>query len=292
MIDFRRPISEIIARYTLVSDFKDIYVEGDFDLKFFRHIIEELNIDNIKIYSIDSINISDEDLSKFELTRGEKQELVVFSKILEEHDVSREYVLCLVDRDEDEFIGINHENKLLRYVDYNNTNSYLHKIEVFDKYLKICLNINNIDTVNTYSTIFSILKYSFILRVIKKLNNLDKSWVSITNSCRFRSKDIEFDEEGALNRFLQSQHAIQRKESISEQINELKGDPRINTELMSYNSHDFDELLKSFINSITNSLAIKNHTIISHMFLSILQMTSIKDDNIIKYIKDWSQGES
>lgn len=98
----RRRLDEVIARYKLEPTLDDIYVEGSFDKKILDKAFSELNIHR-PVYEIDTVDISDETLNKHGLSRGEKQELIALCSELDLGKESR--VVCLVDRDMDNYTG-------------------------------------------------------------------------------------------------------------------------------------------------------------------------------------------
>jgi len=59
----RRNIDELIARYKLEPELKDLYVEGNFDMKLFRKITRELNL-NVSVYTIDTVECPASSLGK------------------------------------------------------------------------------------------------------------------------------------------------------------------------------------------------------------------------------------
>lgn len=289
MPDFKRTIDEMISRYMLEPKIKDIYVEGNLDVKVIRECLRMLEISLPVVYSIETIEISNEMLAELSLTRGNKQEVIAFATTLESKGVSNIKVLCLIDRDEDFLLGIDHTNNILRYVDYNTMDSYLHKIENLDKFIKIGMNINNIDTVNLHNKIIEIANHFFALRLAKKYYNLNGKWIPISNSLKYNKKEREFDldKPGAFNRFIQSESASKTRDEIKEfmdaQLIVISKDRSY-----FYNSHDYNEIMYIVLSKESQTLNIKEVDAIPYLLLSNLEKSSIEKEDLFVYLKLWA----
>lgn len=98
----RRKIDEIIVRYKLEPTLDDVYVEGSFDKRILDKAFKELSIVR-PVYEIDTVDISDEMIAKYGLTRGNKQEVLALCYELSLPDTFA--VTFFVDRDGDEYLG-------------------------------------------------------------------------------------------------------------------------------------------------------------------------------------------
>lgn len=119
----RRRVEEIMLRYKLHPKLRDIYVEGFFDKEIIQSWLCHQGMTTTGVYSIDTIELPMEVLSKYDLTEGQKQRVITLAKEIAAsgHACS---VLCVVDLDFDKFLGSAHSAVNLVATDFACLESY------------------------------------------------------------------------------------------------------------------------------------------------------------------------
>ena len=104
----KREINEITNRLKLEPHIREIYVEGIFDRDFYRNALKALDINDVQVYPISTVNIPNEILIKLELSEGERQRVQALASELMKNREIHSQVLLLIDADLDYIL----ENKM------------------------------------------------------------------------------------------------------------------------------------------------------------------------------------
>ncbi|MEJ6022863.1 DUF4435 domain-containing protein [Ramlibacter sp. PS4R-6] len=123
----KRLIEELITRWKL-EQLRQVLLEGDLDHRFLRLISRESHCPNslkeLDHIPIDAVHVSDETLSAFGLTQGNKQRVVAVGRYVQREGVSEGF-RCIVDADLDRLRGINLSSESVVYTDYACMESYM-----------------------------------------------------------------------------------------------------------------------------------------------------------------------
>jgi len=126
----KRKIEDLVNRYKRHSDFKDVFVEGEKDAKFFRLIFNYLQL-KINVYKISTIHVP-QDISDglklgLELRYSCKNKVITLAYALAEKSLKNinNQCKCIVDKDYDFFLGILFSCPILLYTDYNCLEMYV-----------------------------------------------------------------------------------------------------------------------------------------------------------------------
>jgi len=97
----RKTINELRARLNREPTIREIYVEGLFDRDLFRWILNQLDIFDVRVYTISAINVPDELVLKLGLTIGERQRIQAVAHELEQDTHIHDQVAMVIDADQD-----------------------------------------------------------------------------------------------------------------------------------------------------------------------------------------------
>ena len=102
MDEYRRTVSELLARYELEPTIRDVFVEGDGDSAIINWFTEEVGCKNVFVYDIGTVDVSEEFLTRLGLTNNNRSRVIALSKGLSSHSRALSgRVVCIVDRDFD-----------------------------------------------------------------------------------------------------------------------------------------------------------------------------------------------
>jgi Protein of unknown function (DUF4435) len=101
MIPLKRTIDEVKVRLKCEPTVREIYVEGLYDRDFFRWVLKQLGLSDVKVYPISTVNVPDELVLEKGMTLGERQRVIVAASSLEDLTDVHARVLFLIDADLD-----------------------------------------------------------------------------------------------------------------------------------------------------------------------------------------------
>lgn len=186
----RRKLNEIITRYKLEPNLDDIYVEGRSDKRIIEKSLKELNISR-PVYEIDTVDITDEVLQKYGMSRGEKQEVIALSCELNLEQDSQ--IRMLVDRDmDDHFDAIVHRRGLVYTEHCDLEGVFLSKNLVYEL---ICDagGVNCQDWDSTFDSIEKVVKLIFSLKIVLKDLGYNQAFPPLSKSLIKVGQDVSLD---------------------------------------------------------------------------------------------------
>lgn len=279
MLTEKRTLDEIKVRYILESDLRDIYVEGNADVDFLKYAGEIFGWDEIVIYSADVIDIPVKDLENAGLTSGNKQKVMFLAGQFETLDENMAFPVCIIDRDDDFLFNPTDFTRLLR-TDYANMNAYMHQNGPFRRTMIYTLSIEPSTAELIYSKMLEVLKFAFVMRATKRKLGGNGLFTSIVNSCLITKNDIQLDRESAIKKFIQISQIKQDNQVIRETIEEIENEIECFHPLITYNSHDFDEMMEKFINKSVDGIKASRGKALSRIFTTSVRKEDIDRKNL------------
>ncbi len=151
------------AKYKLAPFLKDVYVEGC-DTGFYRWFFDAKGIKDVKVYSIDTVEIPGDIIERYGLRRGSSQNKVIaLSKELCQYFDDEIMVKCVVDADFDRYLGKIENNPVLEYTDYTALEMYLFNENVLKK-IEIAMSLP-IKPQTILNNIACVLERVFLIRL-------------------------------------------------------------------------------------------------------------------------------
>ncbi len=100
----RRTIDELVARYELEPELRDIYVEGHLDRSIIDWFLSRKNISDVKVYEIDTIEVPAELVEEKSVATGNKGRVIALCCELQDRIRRTLSVMCVIDRDFDHIL--------------------------------------------------------------------------------------------------------------------------------------------------------------------------------------------
>lgn len=258
----RRTINELVARYELEPELRDLYVEGLFDKDVISACLASSNQLGFTVYEIDGVDVPPGLLFSNGLTDGNKQRLIVLAREFESMLTSKCSALCLVDRDLDHWLQELEENKYLRWTRFCSIEScFLNESTI--KSILVDYQGSKIKNFSKYfDSLIDTLTILYALRLADNRCSWGMTWIPF-EKCLSRENDcIKFNVEEYVKRLLINNSKSKRSEGFLELYKNsndvLTGDFRLFAR-----GHDLVDLLvwsvKSFdgIKSLASNLLVE-----------------------------------
>src|SRR5882724_3058764 len=139
-MDEKRTLEEVAAIYNLEPQLKDIFVEADSDRFFLEWFLDRKGVFAVTVYAIDLIDIPDEILRKYNLpSHSNRSRVVALSCELATRCLHSLKVLCVVDRDFEDYAPTVSGGAYLAFTDHNSIDLYAFTPEVITKFILVTL---------------------------------------------------------------------------------------------------------------------------------------------------------
>ena len=246
----KRILEEICSIYSLEPQLKDIFVEGRSDKYFVEWYLQDSNVDDVSVYSIDLIDIPDEILAEHNLTKGSKRSYVLaLSCTLAARFPSELNVLCLADRDFEDYRTTVKINRYLLFTDCNSLDLYPFSLNTMHKFTMVALGGFPVSAETLMDMLDNILRRLYLLRLANELLGWGMEWVPFTRYIIVRGCSVSFNENRFTQAYLHKNRRWAYRDEFDQQVREAE-------RLLSsergrrVRGHDFSELLLSVIRTM------------------------------------------
>ena len=246
-----RTIKELITRYELEPNLRDIYVEGKRDLIFFRNFSDFSKQTNVVIYQIsDCVSFSEKNRKKakdmnLSLTYNNRHKVIFFAKELDSNLSNKGPVRCITDKDFDPLLNNDYGCTILWFTDYANIEMYLFNMETFKKYFDNFLKIINSPIKMILKEFSNILVRLFLIRVTNYTLNLNLEWLDFSKYWICKNFKIKFKEDKFIRAYLGKNSQLNKVDLFYLKMEELE--EMLDEEVRNYiHGHDFIKLLSLY----------------------------------------------
>jgi len=286
----RRTLEELIARYELEPELRDIYVEGYSDYLFFQWFLDKSNCHNAAVYEIDTVRIANDILVRHGLEKGDRGRVIALALELERKVVHPHQTTCVADRDFDAITGRTFSCGILLFTDYSCLEMYTFNEYVMSKFLSIVVRTSTVTPSQLVARLHPILQELFLIRLTSIKLGLALSWIPFNKYCTAKKGNIEFEEARFIDNYLTSNNAWGDRDQFLETLTELRqhltDDYRQKTR-----GHDYIAMMSLYINSVSNKKTFSEE-FISRSIMVALECEYLKKENMFSMIMYRSINES
>ena len=248
----RRAIHELIARYELEPDLRDLFVEGPSDRRLYSWYLETSQCKHVTLFDIDTIEIPLDILMSHGLTSSNRARVIALALELDgQFSPELRYVRCIADSDFDVVLGARNCANHLWYTDYTSVDLYTCDAYLLGKVLQLGFNIPKMELDELLPSMLSVLRELFTIRASNQKLEWGMVFVPFTRSCKIRGSDIIFDRNNFIRKYLNSngRHSEQAVfEGVCKQLQTVSlSDPR-----QGIHSDDYFELIGWYLNQRRN----------------------------------------
>lgn len=280
-----RTISEIQARFQLHPAIKEIYVEGSFDKDLYKWVLKNIGKNSVKVYSISTVDVGKDLLEKYELSSGERQRVIAFSKEIAITDQITKQLMSIIDADCDHALGIEHNCTLLQTTNGTSSELLFWNTAFLEKFFEQAIGSDapSIEVQKLLVTLEPIVLKAFVVRAAICSLKFNWSIIAIDDEIN-RKKAFVFAEyvEKVFNKNAASkeQRADFNKKisALEEKLLKLEAPKKIH-------GHDFiAAFCKILLNSGIDKKFLKEHLEVGRLFFLALEWNFVKDDSLLKSI--------
>ena len=288
----RKTINELVVRYKFEPTIRDIYVEGKRDKSFYNKILRILGIENVTLYRIDSVNISEEYSPKkdLKLRKGNRNKLIYIADRFESEKVSIKRVKCLIDSDFDFILQNKNNNKFLLFTDFTCLEMYIYNSKSLEEFLEISLRGFPYSASHILLQCSKILPDLFLIRLANQILDLNMTLTPFRRCCSNINGQFSINIDEFIGRCLHSNKCYSKlndfKEIIEKYRQNLTEDIR-----KQIHKDDFFELLSYIINEYGKKEQKKfcNTYVLEGSLLLCFDIDFLEEDNIFKTLEEWSK---
>ncbi len=282
-MDINKRIDELKARYSLEPSLKDIYVEGVNDKNLIEWVLSAHNINDIKVYSIDGIEIDDDIIESHKLNSGSNRaKVLALSAELARSLPDTCKILCIADRDQEDYMPSGLDNCFLEFTDYNSTELYLLSSSIIRKFVSLVLGGFRISEDRLVAQAIPILEDLYVIRLASVALGWNMEWIKIKNYVHF-SETISFDREGFKKAYLLNSGKLSKRAMFEKKIKELrlklKDDFRFRLR-----GHDLMDLLYYAVKKCKCSRKFGNVDTFRGAFMGCLELSELSDEKLFQRI--------
>lgn len=264
--EIRRTLDELVTRYELEPELRDIYVEGKTDKLFFEWFLEKKLIQNFVVYEIDTVDIPAQRIFELGLIDNNRSRVIALALDMQVKLQSMTPNLtCIADKDFDTLLGIEYQCDLLLFTDYSCLEMYLLNEGEIDKFLRLTLRLSEPTAKEVIPELTKVLEELFLIRAVNKKLDINVELLDRFGDCCSQTKKknhIEFALDKYIGKYVNKcrTNGIKiEKPEFTSKLEEL----RITAQMLldvrdKIHGHDFTELLAWYIkpylrNEIKNS---------------------------------------
>jgi len=240
-MDIRKEIEELIALYSLEPNLKDVYVEGTFDKRLLEWFFGDQDISGVCVYTIDAINVPDDLLVRHGLNGGgNRSRIIALSNELSTHLPRDRCIVCIADRDQEDYLPSGHRNVYLEFTDYTSSDLYLFQQRILRKLIALVLGGFPLSAEELMHELMVVLEEVFLIRLSNMALEWNMQWIPFVRYVHINDHFI-FTIDRFIKAYLQKNDRWNQREEFEQKRSELRAhlqdDPR-----RSIRGHDLIEL--------------------------------------------------
>lgn len=275
----RPTVDELIARYDLEPELKDIYVEGSFDRDLLKKYCAESNLNDRVIYEINVVDIPFDLIAKYNFTEGNKQRVITLAKELSVIPKECNYT-CIVDKDLDHWFGKEENVPRLFWTNYCAIELYFFNENFIKNLFELTLGCIITKWDDFFASFVGVLKQLYCIRLSDYALGLKMEWIAIDKSLSGRYGVIEFNVDDYFLKVLNKNSCSKQKDNVTQCYRDwllkLEGDPRL-----WIRGHDFVDLIVWVSKNFKGYKEVSNEVAIQRILIG---ETKNIDDNIERLV--------
>jgi len=282
-MDICKKLDELIALYSLEPSLKDIYVEGVNDKNLIEWVLSAHNIKDISVYSIDGVEVNDDILERHRLNRrSNRSKVLALSAELAQSLPVTCKIVCIADRDQEDYLPSGLGNCFLGFTDYNSTELYLLRSSMIRKFISLVLGGFPISEDRLVAQAIPILEDLYVLRLANQALDWNMEWINFTKYVQI-TEEFSFDRERFQKAYLQKNRKWNRRAVFEIKVEELrsmlKDDRRFRLR-----GHDLMELLYYAVKKRKSSRKFGNVHTFRGAFMGCLELSELSGERLFQRI--------
>ncbi|MCK4347237.1 MAG: hypothetical protein KAW47_01340 [Thermoplasmatales archaeon] len=280
-MDDQKTIDELIALYFLEPTLKDIYVEGTADKGLIEWVLSGNGIEDVSVYPISIVNVNEDYLKRHCVDKGSNRSRVLaLSAELATSLKKTAKVVCIVDRDYEDYLPSGINNCFLEFTDYNSTELYLYNPMVINKFIHLVLGGFHLSVDDIMIKALPVLEYLYVVRLANRALEWRMSWIDFTKYIHV-SNDIQFNRDGFLKAYLLKNKKWSKRSTFEKKVREflanLKPDHRFRVR-----GHDLMEFMHYTVKKLKKKRKFGNVWTLQGALTGCLELQKLSEKKLFQ----------
>lgn len=284
-MEYKRTIDEAITLHEFEPKLKTLYLEGRKDEGIVTWFLEKKRKLDIDVYSVNEIEIPEEVILKHNLNlHSNRSKLIALAKELDSKIKTKQLkLLCVIDRDFDDYLEKDYSGIYLGYTDYNSMEMYCFNKTVICKFIKIVLGGLALPVEELIRIMTNVLKDIFSIRLTNERLQWGMRWLDFDNLLSVKNKKVTLDTDEFIRRYLMANSKIKSILIFQGELENVKemldGDDRKNIK-----GHDFPYLLFHIIRRKKKIGFSKYNNTFNGALFGCLEVSDIENEKLFRKI--------
>ena len=198
----RRSLSELVGLHELETSLRDIFVEGEYDQAVVSSFLCNVGNTNVVVRTINCIEVDDLSLRCRGRDVGNRERVLYLAKYAEKVSMPAGKILCIADRDFDDWIGPPPNFRDLVLTDYTCMDAYVWNCTVMRRFLTIYCNRPSWQPNQFMAALREPLKSMFAIRLAARSLGMHLTWLDRPRCVSLSGWKISFDVREFVSRLL------------------------------------------------------------------------------------------
>lgn len=274
----KRQIEELVARYELEPTIRDIYVEGNSDKVIIEWLLQNVGLEDVVVYEIDTVNVPYEELVRLGLNDSKRSRVITLAFALHSGasiDLTP-IVACIADTDFDFILEKTYNCPILIFTGYTSIEAYLYNEDVIRKFLTLVIRNFPYESAVVMSELAPVLRDLFLIRLANQELDMELEYMSFERCCTVSGSQLHFDIDSYIYRYLNKGALLSKREDFERMIaryrEKISGDSR-----MYIHGHDLISLLLFYIAKIKKPRRNYDPDFFSRSLFGVLEINHVVD---------------
>src|SRR5208283_113445 len=263
-------IEELVARYDLHPDRRDVFVEGEQDQGLVRAFLENAQCPHVAVLSISVVNIP----AGTVLARGlphpnRRSEVITLALELEAEKVSPSQAVCIADADFEYLFPQGLSCALLLLTDYAAMELYVFSQDVVHTVLIIVAPKTRSSGGDVISDLSGPLQFLFSARATNVNLQMGLAWIeAIDKFFSVHNGRIQFDESEFLRRYLVDRVHKSLTDDFLSKLGEIRAQLTSDVRCRIH-GHDFIKLLTWYLRSVEKCKHLNENSVCEMLYVAV-----------------------
>jgi hypothetical protein len=272
----RRTLKELLTLYDLEPSLVDIYVEGEMDKGIIMWYLKRISKPDVGVYTIDVVDIPDLILDRHGLTsHSNRSRVLALSAELHSRFPSNLRVLCVADRDFDDYLSKIVISPTLQFTDGNSMECYTLDEASFQKFSMVVLGETESTLLDALISVRNVLRRVFAIRLTNEILGWGMESVPFTRYVSIEGTTVSLEEDRFIRAYLQKNNRWQERKRFTQTLGscseKLSRDPRRTTR-----GHDISELLLLVLRKLAPKSKFGNSRTLQGALLGTLESEDLQ----------------
>jgi len=285
-MNVRRTLDEVCTIHEFEPDMRTVFVEGAADEAFVDWFLWAGGLKSVAVRSIDTVNVPDEVLSKHGLPTGSDRSrvLALANELAERSPQGDLHVLCLVDRDFEDYRASVVRETYAAFTDCNSLELYAFTPSNMRKFVAIALGGLRVPSTELLPLLVGVLEQVYVLRLANELLDWRMQWIPfVPRYVTVQGACITFRRDAFIRAYLQKNDRWADRQVYLEKLQHSEG-------LLSKDAtrrirgHDLARLLAHVMRQMSCARKYADPTTLERSLLAAVERSALEGQPLFRRI--------